>query len=1280
MGTGEGKSVVVAMFAALRALRGEKVDVISSSPVLCQRDAEECADFFSYFGLTVDTNTTKTKDTDRKKCYEKDIIYGTVETYAADHLRQTFEMKDVRPHRKYECIVIDEVDLLLLDQGIQVTYLSSSMSCMQHLNIILTMIWAHICQYSVLSAGYQTYISGPPASFYKAIFDSMDTDETEINDPMDILEVAEHCNIVPKGFADEIIKSDKDQILSKLKTVSKESQINFFQEIEDYVPYGFTVYALDSDGSLSLKRQGRGTNIKVTKDVNKNGGLFVILSFLADNERVERQAFGRTARKGHPGSAQIIMSTAHLQEIYSTVSTMEEAKSIRDGLAIERIQDMQNDIEEMKLREDLFSEYCKTLQTIYSSTEEDEQKAIVAIMNEFWGIWLQTHSKEIDALKRQELQKSLREDLAYAKKQTENKNSPSSSIYHYVKFGNMAMKEKNWNLSARLFEKATKTDESWAAIAFYNESYCIIKQRSSNYLTRAKDDLKKAQESLKFFSEECLTGLNFIKMSIPKSAKGEPTTLEKQYSTKCNMLTYLDKNIAEAIKKLDEIKGRGRDATAKKAPVFTLVSDTEEELQMETFNLYDRGLRYIFSVEEEPRFPWEALVVFFLGVLQVVAGALLTAFTFGTLAQVGMGLICEGISDCITGVESMITGEFSWESWAIDKAISIGVSLIGFGIGKLVAKGFKVAKSFAKGLSKLKTLPKFFASEAKQGLTTVMKTNAKNALKLTAKKIVEETAAYGIERAENEIINLILAEIEKAVIKGIYKEVKSNMERDPMHNLTNTIVLSHVENKKEFNDLFADKFIKAKLLSIFSDLSATALEPYSADLGWQNQLSASIINVVEGVKEDAKGKTKAILIAVQTIHMGTLAADAVASVVTLSEKYFKGLAEGLEEFRKKRGSHLKVTENDLSSSEKKMLDDFRKEIESTISSLLGKALVNVFHQKFSSHLVSLAQSKANDAIGNYISSGLKTEETEKLMESFQESTHDRYQESVNSGKPSKDHAEKVKNSETSGSPVDINVLSEATSTKVLVITEHKPGKYKTMQEMSPKNQDASQTVVLIYRPKSEKHPDGHYDVLINGKAESVKDGDVYSAMAYGMNPKAKDKELDDAVDDLRAKEAEALEEDPSFWESFITRDEWVEELIVGSWGIQQGTSALHTTMMEKIKNILKDESKNSFDGKLWVNEGKNIQISGIIINGNKLPVPCEVTRACPFTETGPGGPGQRPRDYFHRQLILHLTLQDPSTALLPLLIHQGPLQWPDRPFKLKTRAILLRQAGWRCCQ
>ncbi|XP_030608447.1 LOW QUALITY PROTEIN: uncharacterized protein LOC115796261 [Archocentrus centrarchus] len=700
MGTGEGKSCVIAMFAALCVFRGEKVDVVSSSSVLCQRDAEEWAEFYKHFGITVDTNTNKTDDKYRKECYQKDVVYGTIEAFAADHLRQIFEMKDVRPDRSFQCIIIDEVDSLLLDQGVQLTYLSSPMVSMQHLNTILTMIWGHVRQYGFLSTGRQTFLQGPPASFFKAIYDSLNTEESEINDPMDILRIAEESNIVPKGFTEDFYKSEKDELLRKLKTVSQDAMVDFFHEIEHYVPYGFTVYTLDDKGLLHLQKcspyddqdipelsflvleeglccplyaseeiliksiaelisgriqytpcennkdkisipgflknlvekkvsvwvqnaflamqlkqgreyvvendnvcpvdfrstgivelnkkwgdglqqfveikhqvklstistvtnyisnisffekyqgkiygttgtlgskadiqflqdlypnlssckmptfnrkklfevkgtlkrtaeewkseikqvvmaqissnsyrdgraalvicetinqaneiyeelkssipgeiilycrsdsnslskidkelfpgdvivatnlAGRGTDIKVSTEVNNNGGLFVILSFLSENTRVELQAFGRTARKGKPGSAQVIISTEHLQQAFSTVSSLEEAKNTRDRLAAEKTNHMMNDVAEMKLREDLFTEYCETLQDIYNTTDGDEEKAVVAIMNEFWGIWLQTKSEEIDQLKRNELQESLKADLSKAKGQSQSR-------------------------------------------------------------------------------------------------------------------------------------------------------------------------------------------------------------------------------------------------------------------------------------------------------------------------------------------------------------------------------------------------------------------------------------------------------------------------------------------------------------------------------------------------------------------------------------------------------------------------------------------------------------------------------------------------------------------------------------------------------------------------------------------------------------------------------------------------------------------------------------------
>ena len=86
--TGEGKSCVIAMAAATYALLGRTVDIVTSSPVLSQRDVEEWQEFYSVMKLNTDCNID---DPDgESQCYGCPIVYGTVETFARDILKNEF--------------------------------------------------------------------------------------------------------------------------------------------------------------------------------------------------------------------------------------------------------------------------------------------------------------------------------------------------------------------------------------------------------------------------------------------------------------------------------------------------------------------------------------------------------------------------------------------------------------------------------------------------------------------------------------------------------------------------------------------------------------------------------------------------------------------------------------------------------------------------------------------------------------------------------------------------------------------------------------------------------------------------------------------------------------------------------------------------------------------------------------------------------------------------------------------------------------------------------------
>ncbi|XP_071399171.1 uncharacterized protein [Centroberyx affinis] len=456
----------------------------------------------------------------------------------------------------------------------------------------------------------------------------------------------------------------------------------------------------------------------------------------------------------------------------------------------------------------------------------------------------------------------------------------------------------------------------------------------------------------------------------------------------------------------------------------------------------------------------------------------------------------------------------------------------------------------------------------------------KNAVKHTGKKMVEEIITYGFGKAEEEILTKILKSIENEVKKKIADDVKSNMAIEPLAALVDSIILSHLEDKEQFSDHLQDKNRKSKLLDIFRELSKTAAQPFSVDLSWQNKINSSISTVIDKAKAEARGTARVILTAIQTVHMGALAGDAISAVVSLSSKFFSNLREELNKLKKEKGLSEKVKINELSVSDTKMLKDFKQDVADAISALLASALVEVFHQKFSSHLVSRVKGQVNGIIGKYVKTGLKTDRTEEKLRAGQNNRYIAYMPGDptfkhkfpgEAGKHSQSHAEKIKDDTTAGTILDIRVLSETTGTKVVILTKDSQGKLTKMQELNP-SKPASQTVTLIYRPKSDQYPDGHYDVHINNQTvEVVNKGKscLFYALARGMKPEASEEEIATEADRLRSVEADTLLRRPGQWEPFIKRKDWTEAIRGGDWYMAEGAAPVR--IIKDTKAVLKRE-------------------------------------------------------------------------------------------------------------
>ncbi len=118
---------------------------------------------------------------------------------------------------------------------------------------------------------------------------------------------------------------------------------------------------------------------------------------------------------------------------------------------------------------------------------------------------------------------------------------------------------------------------------------------------------------------------------------------------------------------------------------------------MELSEFSERGIEYLLEINEKRFIPWRSILsVGVLASIQMIAGGVLTASGFG--ANVGIGLMAEGISDIFTASRALITRQFIWSDYMKQKAVSLIISATCMGIQALKDAG-KGVKNLAEGVS-----------------------------------------------------------------------------------------------------------------------------------------------------------------------------------------------------------------------------------------------------------------------------------------------------------------------------------------------------------------------------------------------------------------------------------------------------------------------------------------------------------------------------------------------------------------------------------------------------
>ena len=118
MDTGEGKTVAGAMAAAVFALEGRHVHVLSVNDYLSGRDAQWMQPMFRLLGVSVSSIGQLSSAEERRLAYGADVVYASFSEVGYDVLRdrQAEDVND-RVNPRFDVAIIDEADAVMIDDG-----------------------------------------------------------------------------------------------------------------------------------------------------------------------------------------------------------------------------------------------------------------------------------------------------------------------------------------------------------------------------------------------------------------------------------------------------------------------------------------------------------------------------------------------------------------------------------------------------------------------------------------------------------------------------------------------------------------------------------------------------------------------------------------------------------------------------------------------------------------------------------------------------------------------------------------------------------------------------------------------------------------------------------------------------------------------------------------------------------------------------------------------------------------------------------------------------------
>ena len=373
------------------------------------------------------------------------------------------------------------------------------------------------------------------------------------------------------------------------------------------------------DVVITTNLGARGTDFSTDDVVNKNGGLFVLVTFIPLNDRVEKQAFGRTGRRGATGSCQIIVNRETMPQWLRKCRTFEEVKSVRDSIEMHRLNNM-TELRMMRIKQQLFREYCEIkLQFVKTSNSKPDDIAIqLELLDETWAKWIQDVGTKVLVMKHADLMEELRREITDCSYRA--KRFKSDNIYSILKFGAVRLMKGDYESAAKFYDQVINMDPAWSAFAYYNRAYCTVQMKGDGYIRRAVDDLRDALHTLETYKEFFwFSKIHVNASSIQQTymyGDGDDASKVREESNhrrstkfyammEYRFFYHIDTQINETIEKLETIETMKGEVTIVTQDILELIPGADCKTVKMLQKYQQLGLLFTFNIDEKPRFSYK---------------------------------------------------------------------------------------------------------------------------------------------------------------------------------------------------------------------------------------------------------------------------------------------------------------------------------------------------------------------------------------------------------------------------------------------------------------------------------------------------------------------------------------------------------------------------------------------------------------------------------------------------------------------------------------------------